>query len=207
MGTPTKAKMTAPPPAKADAPNLDVLFDAISRADAGDARALERLREVLRGMPDVVRNVSDLAYNAEAAILANVPPGAQEVFRRQTRELREDLQEEGTGTALERMLIRRIALDYVASLQADRARALAPGESQSLELSRFYDQQADRAHRRFLASVESLARVRKLITPIQINIAEQQVNVAGSLTTGNGHGAPGGRPGVASGAVSVEGEP
>ena len=80
------------------------------------------------------------------------------------------------------MLIRRIGLDYLASLQADRPRALAPGETRSLELSRFYDQQADRAHRRFLASVESLARVRKLIIPIQINIAEQQVNVAGTLT-------------------------
>ena len=86
------------------------------------------------------------------------------------------------------MLIRRIALDYLASLQADRARSLAPGESRSLELSRYYDQQADRAHRRFLASVESLARVRRLITPLQINIAEQQVNVAGNVTTGKDRG-------------------
>jgi hypothetical protein len=29
-----------------------------------------------------------------------------------------------------------------------------------------------------------MARVRKLIVPIQINIAEQQVNVAGNATTG-----------------------
>lgn len=36
------------------------------------------------------------------------------------------------------------------------------------------------------ASVEALARVRKLIVPIQINIAEQQVNVAGILTRGKG---------------------
>ena len=60
--------------------------------------------------------------------------------------------------------------------------------SRSLELSRYYDQQADRAHRRFLASVESLARVRRLITPLQINIAEQQVNVAGNVTTGKDRG-------------------
>ena len=64
--------------------------------------------------------------------------------------------------------------------------ALAPGERRPLELAQSYEHQADRAHRRFLASVEALARVRKLITPIQINIAEQQVNVAGSLTAGAG---------------------
>ena len=32
----------------------------------------------------------------------------------------------------------------------------------------------------FLASVQSLARVRKLIAPIQLNLAEQQVSVAGN---------------------------
>jgi hypothetical protein len=60
-----------------------------------------------------------------------------------------------------------------------------------MELSRVYGQQADRAHRRFLASVEALARVRKLIVPIQINIAGhggRQVNVAGTVTTGKGIG-------------------
>ncbi len=180
----TPAKPTAP--AKPDRTTLDFLFDAIAKADAGDAQALDVLREEFREVPKVAKTVSDLASNAEFAILVNVPPGAQALFRQQASNLRTDLREEGTGTALERMLIRRISLDYLASLQADLARALAPGESRSLELSRFYEHQADRAHRRFLASVESLARVRKLIIPIQINIAEQQVNVAGNVTTGKG---------------------
>lgn len=182
----TPAKPTAP--AKPDRTTLDFLFDAIAKADAGDAQALDVLREVFREVPKVAMTVSDLASNAEIAILVNVPPGAQELFRQQASNSRTDLREEGTGTALERMLIRRISLDYLASLQADRARALAPGETRSLELSRFYEHQADRAHRRFLASAESLARVRRLITPLQINIAEQQVNVAGNVTTGKDRG-------------------
>jgi hypothetical protein len=183
MTTPAKTAAAAD-----KAPDATVLFETIAKADKGDTRALQQLRDVFREMPDVVGQVSDLAANAEIAILVNVPPGAQELFRRQTRDLRRDLQAEGSGTALEKMLIRRISLDYLASLQADRTRALAPGETRSMELSRFYDQQADRAHRRFLASVESLARIRKLITPIQINIAEQQVNVAGNVRTGNSAG-------------------
>lgn len=171
-------------PAKADAQNLNELFDAIAKADAGDVEALGIVKAMLRDAPKVAETLTDLAYNAEAAILANVPAGATELFRSQMRSLRMDLMREGTGSALERMLIRRIGLDYLATLQAERARAIAPGETRSLELTRFYDQQADRAHRRFLASVESLARVRKLITPIQINIADQQVNVAGNFTAG-----------------------
>ena len=184
--------LSATAPAKPDRTTLDFLFDAIAKADAGDARALERLRECFPDVPALADSVSGLAYNAEASILVNVPPGAQALFRQQAANLRTDLREKGTGTALERMLIRRISLDYLASLQADQARALAPGETRSLELSRFYEHQADRAHRRFLASVESLARVRRLITPIaQINIAEQQLNVAGNVTTGKGNGSSG----------------
>jgi len=171
-------------PTTTDTQELSILFESIAMADAGDAHALNVLRKALRDAPKVADTLSDLAYNAESAILANVPAGAAELFRVQARTLRKDLAGEGTGSALERMLIRRISLDYLATLQAERARGLAPGEHRSLELARFYDQQADRAHRRFLASVESLARVRKLITPIQINIADQQVNVAGNLMAG-----------------------
>lgn len=171
-------------PTKTVTPDLDVLFESIARADAGDAHALNDLRKALRDAPKAAETLSGLAYNAESAILANVPAGAAELFRAQARSLRKELAGEGAGSALERMLIRRISLDYLATLQAERARGLAPGEQRSLDLARFYDQQSDRAHRRFLASVESLARVRKLIIPIQINIADQQVNVAGNLLAG-----------------------
>lgn len=177
-------------PAMREPIKLDFLFDAIAQADNGDAQSLKAVRECFQNAPNLADTVSGLAYNAEASILVNVPPGAKELFRQQATNLRRQLRDEGTGTALESLLIRRISLDYLATLQAEQQRALAPGESRSLELSRFYDQQADRAHRRFLASVESLARVRKLITPIQINIADQQVNVAGNVKVKGGRANP-----------------
>lgn len=182
----TPAKLATVKPAKSERTTLDLLLADIAMADKGDAKALDVLRDVFREAPNVAEMVSGLAWNAENAMLAGVSPGVAELFRQQAANQREKLREEGTGSALEGMLIRRISLDYIAALQADRQRTLAPGDCRSLELSRFYEQQADRAHRRFLASIEALARVRKLITPIQINIAEQQVNVAGSLATGKG---------------------
>ena len=168
-------------PVKPDDVNLPALLSAIADADAGDTEALARVREAFQDAPAVADQLSGLAWNTEAAILSGVPAGAAELFRQQVTNLRRALRQEGTGSTVESLLIRRIGLDYLASLQADRAKALAPGETRSLELARFYEQQADRAHRRFLASIESLARVRKLITPIQINIAERQVNVAGDV--------------------------
>lgn len=184
MATPVKPATVKP--AKSERTTLDLLLADIAMADKGDAKALDVLRDVFREAPNVAEMVSGLAWNAENAMLAGVSPGVAELFRQQAANQREKLREEGIGSALEGMLIRRISLDYIAALQADRQRTLAPGDRRSLELSRFYEQQADRAHRRFLASIEALARVRKLITPIQINIAEQQVNVAGSLATGKG---------------------
>jgi len=45
------------------------------------------------------------------------------------------------------------------------------------------DRHRDRAHRRYLQAVKALAQVRKLLgaSVTQVNIAENQVNVAGSL--------------------------
>ena len=38
----------------------------------------------------------------------------------------------------------------------------------------------DRAHRRYLSAIRTLAQVRRLLTPaVQINVGENQVNVAG----------------------------
>lgn len=58
----------------------------------------------------------------------------------------------------------------------------------TLELARFYDRRLTSGHSRYLRSLETLARIRKLSRSdprVQVNIAaadSQQVNVAGDLT-------------------------
>jgi hypothetical protein len=45
----------------------------------------------------------------------------------------------------------------------------------------------DRAHRRYLSAIKTLATVRKLALPVlQVNIAKKQVNVAGACLTADG---------------------
>jgi hypothetical protein len=49
------------------------------------------------------------------------------------------------------------------------------------EHSEHHQRRIDRAHRRLMATVRTLAMVRKLATPsLQLNVARQQVNVSGS---------------------------
>ncbi|MFC1611640.1 hypothetical protein ACFL6C_11830 [Myxococcota bacterium] len=44
----------------------------------------------------------------------------------------------------------------------------------------FLDKRVDRAQRRYLQAIKTLAQVRRLLRPsVQVNIAEQQVNVGG----------------------------
>ena len=50
----------------------------------------------------------------------------------------------------------------------------------SYEWHAFYQKWQERSQRRFLSAVKALAQVRKLLgVNVQINFAEQQVNVAG----------------------------
>jgi hypothetical protein len=45
----------------------------------------------------------------------------------------------------------------------------------------------DRAHKRYLSAIKTLATVRKLAVPVlQINVAKQQVNVAGPCLPSDG---------------------
>jgi hypothetical protein len=81
-------------------------------------------------------------------------------------------------TPVETMLARTIAINWFACRYYDMLCAGSIG-SGDLSLAAFERQQrrADRAHRRLLASLRTLATIRRLAVPmLQVNIAQQQVN-------------------------------
>ena len=52
----------------------------------------------------------------------------------------------------------------------------------TIQQSEYHQRRLDRLHRRYLSAIRTLAQMRKLLKPTtvaQINIAEQQINVAG----------------------------
>lgn len=163
---------------------LEALVEIIALADKGDAAALARLKEVYAELPALAGHLTGMQYNAENDALALYAPGARETLLAQVRKMRKELAGDDPSP-LERLLANRIVLDWLHTYEADRQYTLKPGESRSLALSDFYAKQQDRAQRRLLRSIKTLAEVRKLLRPaVQVNIADKQVNVAGDVHTG-----------------------
>ncbi len=49
----------------------------------------------------------------------------------------------------------------------------------TMEQGEYHQRTIDRAQKRYLAAIKALAQVRRLLTPaVQVNIADQQINLA-----------------------------
>ncbi|MDP9366442.1 MAG: hypothetical protein M3Q10_19830, partial [Chloroflexota bacterium] len=82
-------------------------------------------------------------------------------------------------TPLEALLAERVALCWAAAQQADAqyARKLAGG--MSFKEGEYYARRGEQATRQLLKAVQTLVTVRRLLAPtVQLNVAEQQINVA-----------------------------
>ena len=84
---------------------------------------------------------------------------------------------------VERMLAEAAAVAWFALRlhEAQYAGASTSGDGPSFKQAEFHQRRIDRAHRRYLATLRTLASVRKLAVPVmQVNIARRQVKVAGT---------------------------
>ena len=60
-------------------------------------------------------------------------------------------------------------------------------EKLTLAQGEYHQRSRDRAHKRYLSAIKTLALVRKLALPVlQVNIAKRQVNVAGPCVPAEG---------------------
>lgn len=100
----------------------------------------------------------------------------REAIQKKIDEIRAEL-EGPNPTPIERLLAERASLCwFVTNWYEDR---FASADSLSITQADYFQRRIDRAHRRFLSAVETLARVRKMALPsLMVNIARnQQVNV------------------------------
>ena len=118
----------------------------------------------------------------------------QELCRKQCAALARDLAG-ADPTPLETLLVDRIVvcwlhLYYAETIYAQNLPVL------SLMQTTFYQQRITAAHNRYLSAIRTLAQVRRLQAPnVQVNIAEQQLNVA-AITPGMSHQASARREGA-----------
>lgn len=81
-------------------------------------------------------------------------------------------------TPLERLLAEQISVNWLAVRTAEALQEAAV--KVSLDVMPLFQSRLDAAHRRLMTSIKTLAQVRRLQIPtlVQVNIAEQNVNVS-----------------------------
>jgi len=150
-------------------------------AEKGDRSVLPQIRELLDKLPDAVDDLGDLHRVARNALL-DLSSGEHVLLREaQTRKL-DQMGAAISGpdpSALERLLANQIVLCW------QQLRLITIREAQEREYSLtkgdYYQRCLDRAQRRYLQAIKTLAQVRRLGVPaLQVNIAAdggKQVNV------------------------------
>ncbi len=109
---------------------------------------------------------------------------AREAVRRKIEQVQAEL-EGANPTPLERILAQRAALCWWVVHWLEKQDFRDEGR-RTIQQADHSQRKIDRAHRRFLSAVETLAKVRKMAVPtLQVNIAKNQVNVAAMNGLGN----------------------
>jgi hypothetical protein len=154
----------------------------LERAQKGDASTLPALREMMQASPGFVDLCGgDLARQAERSLL-NAAAGQNLSYREAVLRKMELMRAELAGpepAPLERLLVERIVACWLQLHYLDVR--LAQSEAKlTMEQLDHLEGRRDRAHRRYLSAIKTLATVRKLALPVlQVNIAKKQINVAG----------------------------
>jgi hypothetical protein len=159
------------------------------KAEAGDKEARKELRRLVRvSSPEIIGRASDIALRAEGMLIKTISAGEplmEEALEARLALMREEIAGENP-TPLEVLLTERVVscwmlvelFDVLMAAQLWRGNEKCVSPSYLKHMIRWQES----ATRRFLAAIKCLVQVRKLLKPsVQINYAEQQVNVAGDL--------------------------
>lgn len=145
---------------------------------------LEVVRQALREDPGLWQMVGDMADQAASGIVQNLhaTPVARVIIKANYEGVKRDLGYE-SAPPLERLLIEQVALTWLRLHILEQhytQSTMATANSLTIESGNFWDRRLSAAQRRHLRACETLARIRKMgIAAVQVNIARQQVNIAG----------------------------
>jgi hypothetical protein len=162
----------------------DGIMEVLKRAGKGEAAMLPLVHQLLDRDPDqggmLIRIYGDVFGHARDQLVktfAGDDIAMKETLSRKIDAIRDDLAGPNP-TPLEQILCERVALCWFDAHETDRRFSHQSGIS--FKNAEYRESRRDRAHKRFLSACRTLATVRRLAVPaIQVNLARQQVNVAG----------------------------
>ncbi len=162
----------------------EAMLDIIRLAENGDRDAMPALCNLLDRIPAIAEIIgADLERTVEYSICKSLQEdnlAFREGIKRKLAGLREEL-EGAAPSSIERLLVDRVVACWLQVQEADLR--YAQSGNCSFAQANYHLRRQDRAHRRFLSAMKTLATVRKLALPaLQVNIGENQVNVANAGT-------------------------
>jgi hypothetical protein len=161
------------------------LRDLSERAQDGDEKAVLEIRKILDGSPDLAwLFVKGPANMAESAMIGEITKdgdlASKEFLTHQLESMRVEVAGEDPSP-LERLLAERVVATWL-QVQLFEALYAVGMKSGTLIQDDHRQKRLDRAHRRHLSAIRTLAQIRKLGPAVQINIAEKQINTSGTTT-------------------------
>jgi len=151
----------------------------IKGAEMGDKKAISLVRKELNSESAIWEQMGNLAFQAKRAMV-EAAVGDREILQKAVYRKLAKMHEELAGpapTPLEQLLVERVLLcwlhvHYADAVYAQRMKDLGR------EWGEYFQRRQDRAHRRYLSSIRTLAQVRRLLTPpVQVNVGARQMNV------------------------------
>jgi len=158
----------------------------VTDADKAQAELACRraVRQVLADYPCIWSELRHHVTNGQDALIqaqgCDPSSSTGQVLTHALKAMRDDLGYRG-APLLEQLLIEHVALAWLDYDTLVIRYAQKTTESHTTEAGLYWDRRLNSAQQRYLRGVETLARVRRLatVTPLQVNIGGQQVNVAG----------------------------
>jgi hypothetical protein len=157
-------------------------FDTLmQKVNAGDESAADLVVQYARKDQDLADALVRVASTQAYAWLSygTSDSYSRYVLEERAQSTRRDLLGE-KATPLERLLVERIVVCWI-QVQIAEAKYIAVMKGDTtFARARFYEDLMDRAQRRYLAAIKTLAQVRRLQLPAvgQLNVAQNQVNLA-----------------------------
>lgn len=147
------------------------LRDLANRVNGGDRSALQELRNALDKFPWMSSVLGgNLVYQVETSIISAMygdQVAHKEALERELVKMREELAGKNPSP-IEKLLVERVVTCWLQVHQADLV--VAQSKSQSLASGDYHQRRQDRSHKRLLAAIKTLATVRRLALPIQVDV-------------------------------------